>query len=68
MMGGGTFILLKAGRSWPESAKQAQIRFASLLKILQIARFGGALARIGRTSDGCMSGDFRGIWLITLNL
>jgi hypothetical protein len=34
MMGGGTFILLKAGRPWPESAKQAEIRLAILLKML----------------------------------
>ena len=38
-MGGGTFILLKAGRPWPESAKQAEIRLAILLKMLQIAHF-----------------------------
>ena len=38
MMGGVAFILLKAGRQGPESAKQAEIRLASLLKILQIAR------------------------------
>jgi hypothetical protein len=49
MMGGGAFILLKAGRHWPESAKQAEIRLASLLKILQIAHFGTeALARAKR--------------------
>jgi hypothetical protein len=40
MMGGLAFILLKAGRRWPESAKQAKIRLAILLKILQIARSG----------------------------
>jgi hypothetical protein len=34
MMGGGTFILLKAGRSRPESAKQTEIRLAILLKML----------------------------------
>jgi hypothetical protein len=34
MMGGGAFILLKAGHPWPESAKQAEIRLANLLKIL----------------------------------
>jgi hypothetical protein len=45
-MGGGTFILLKAGRPWPESAKQAEIRLVVLLKMLQIAHFGTeALAR-----------------------
>ena len=41
MMGGVAFILLKAGRRRPESAKQAEIRLASLLKILHIARFEG---------------------------
>jgi hypothetical protein len=38
MMGGVAFILLKAGRTGPESAKQAELRLASLLKILHIAR------------------------------
>ena len=42
MMGGGAFILLKAGRPRPESAKQAEIRLAILLKMLQIAHFGTA--------------------------
>jgi hypothetical protein len=41
MMGGGAFILLKAGRNWPESAKQAKIRLAILLKILYTSRSGG---------------------------
>jgi hypothetical protein len=36
MMAGGTFILLKAGRFWPESAKRPKICLAGLLKILQI--------------------------------
>jgi hypothetical protein len=40
MMGGMAFILLKDGQPGPETAKQAEIRLASLLKILQIARFG----------------------------
>jgi hypothetical protein len=48
MMGGGTFILLKAGRPWPESAKQAEIRLAFLLKMLQIAHFGTAALGSGR--------------------
>jgi hypothetical protein len=34
MMGGEAFILLKVGKTRPESAKQAEIRLASLLKIL----------------------------------
>jgi hypothetical protein len=41
MMGEGAFILLKGGRRWPESAKQAEIRLAILLKILQIVGFWG---------------------------
>jgi len=44
-MGGGTFILLKAGRPWPESAKQTEIRLAVLLKMLRIAHFGQQLAK-----------------------
>jgi hypothetical protein len=36
MMGGGAFLLLKAGDSRPESSKQAEIRLAILLKILRI--------------------------------
>ena len=47
-MGGGTFILLKAGRPWPESAKQAEIRLAILLKMLQMAHFGTAALANGR--------------------
>jgi hypothetical protein len=35
-MSGGAFILLKAGRSGPETAKQAEIRLANLLIILLI--------------------------------
>jgi hypothetical protein len=38
MMGGGAFVLLKTGRHRPESAKQAEIRLAILLKILRIGR------------------------------
>jgi hypothetical protein len=34
MMGGGAFILLKVGREGPETAEQAEIRLAILLKIL----------------------------------
>jgi len=48
MMGGGTFILLKAGRRWPESAKQTEIRLATLPKMLQIAHFGTAALACGR--------------------
>jgi hypothetical protein len=35
MMGGGAFILLKAGSGGPKTAKQAEIRLAVLLKILR---------------------------------
>jgi hypothetical protein len=38
-MGGGAFILLKAGRGGPKSPKQAEIRLVILLKVL---RFGGS--------------------------
>jgi hypothetical protein len=38
-MGGGGFLLLKAGDSRPESSKQAEIRLTILLKILHIRRF-----------------------------
>jgi hypothetical protein len=34
MMGGGAFILLKAGGRGPETAKQAEIRLAVLRRIL----------------------------------
>jgi hypothetical protein len=37
-MGEGAFILLKSRRAGPESAKQAEVRLANLLKILAIAR------------------------------
>jgi hypothetical protein len=37
MMGGVAFTLLKAGRPWPKSAKQVEIRLAILPKILCIA-------------------------------
>jgi hypothetical protein len=40
MMGGAAFILLKAGLSGPETVKQAEIRLAGLLKILDIGQFG----------------------------
>jgi hypothetical protein len=45
MMGGGAFILFKGGRPGPKSAKQPEIRFAVLLKILQIAHSGGRVSR-----------------------
>jgi hypothetical protein len=69
MMGGVAFILLKAGRRWPESAKQAEIRLATLLKILQIALFWGENPRGRRMRgkkdiQGLYGRDFRRIWLI----
>jgi hypothetical protein len=47
MMGGGAFILLNAGRTGQESAKQTEIRLAILLKMLQIAHFGTAPSLTG---------------------
>jgi hypothetical protein len=41
MMGGVAFYLLKTGRGGQETAKQAQIRLAILLKILRIACLAG---------------------------
>jgi hypothetical protein len=66
MMGGAAFILLKAGQTRPESAKQAEIRLAILLKILRIARFAGKKPspKPNGTCCGCIRGDFRRIWLI----
>jgi len=57
MMGGETFILLKAGRPRPESAKQAEIRLAILLKILHIAPFWDAKLSQGleRTCKGSLA-------------
>jgi hypothetical protein len=40
-MGGGAFLLLKAGDFRPESSKQAEIRLANLLKILRNLGSGG---------------------------
>jgi hypothetical protein len=39
MMGGEAFLLLKAGLIGPETAKQAEIWLAILLKIVEIAPF-----------------------------
>jgi hypothetical protein len=65
MMGGGAFILLKVGYSWPETAKQTEIRLANLVKTLQIAGFGGKIPRQGRKGHAMVVfRDFRGIWLI----
>jgi hypothetical protein len=66
MMGGGAFILLKAGGDEPESTKQAEIRFASLLKILRFAGFDGRnlLAKGGTHMLWLCRCGFREIWLI----
>jgi hypothetical protein len=61
-MGGGALILLKSGQIGPKTAKQAEIRLANLLKIL-----GNASPKPQRTCDGCISSDFRWIWLIVQN-
>jgi len=71
MMGGVAFILLKAGQPGPESAKQAEISLASLLKILHIARFGDQrpLAKERQRHAMVVFGaDFRWIWLICREL
>jgi hypothetical protein len=66
MMGGGAFLLLKTGRRGPESAKQAEIRLAGLLKILDIAGPGRRMRsqNAQRTYNGCVGAYFREIWLI----
>jgi len=66
MMGGEAFILLKAGRPGPESAKQAEIGLAGLSKILNIARPGTKIRsqRAESTCSGCAAADFRQVWLI----
>jgi hypothetical protein len=60
MMGEGAFILLKGGRRWRKSAKQAEIRLAILLKILQIAGFcrQNHPQRVKCTCGGCTGADF----------
>jgi hypothetical protein len=57
MMSGGTFLLLKAGYSGPESSKQAEIRLANLLKILRNFGSAGQYPSPMRetTCDGCFS-------------
>jgi hypothetical protein len=61
MMGGGAFILLKVGHPWPETAKQAEIRLANLLKILPIAGFGGEnTSQGGKRRAMVVFRDFRG--------
>ena len=73
MMGGRAFILLKAGRRAAETVKQAEIRLASLLKILHTTPFravqGGEspLARCDKDVRRLYRGDFRSVWLICRN-
>jgi hypothetical protein len=65
MMGGVAFILLKAGLSGPETAKQAEIRLAGLLKILAICRRQGekSLVMGVKYVQWLCWRDFRWIWL-----
>jgi hypothetical protein len=66
MMGGGAFILLKAGRRRPESTKQAEAGLAGLLKILRICRFWrrNPSHTAAGTCNGCIDVGFCRIWLI----
>jgi hypothetical protein len=59
-------VLIKAGVRRPESAKQAEIRLASLLKILRFAGFDGRnlLAKGGTHMLWLSRCGFREIWLI----
>jgi hypothetical protein len=52
MMGGGAFDLLNPGQNRPESAKQAEIRLASLLKILDNRLPGGPSGDGGLAKSG----------------
>jgi len=65
-MGGGAFLLLKAGDSRPESSKQAEIRLAILLKILHIRLFWRRNALAGGEGPAMVvfRSDFRWIRLI----
>jgi hypothetical protein len=58
-MGEGAFVLLNSRHAGPESAKQAEIRLASLLKILAIAVAGPK--RLARNGNGMyrLWADFR---------
>jgi hypothetical protein len=66
MMGGGDFLLLKTACQAPESAKQAEIRLAGLLKFLQIAGPGGRMRSQNeqRARNSCVRAHFPNIWLI----
>jgi hypothetical protein len=69
MMGGAACILLKAGLSGPETAKQAEIRLAGLLKILAICLRQGekSLVMGVKYVQWLYWRDFRWIWLICRN-
>jgi hypothetical protein len=69
MMGGGAFILLKAPRGGPKTAKQVEIRLAILLKILAIAARPAPKPEPGPIMAGLarFNVDFRWIWLIAAN-
>ena len=58
MMGGEAFLLLKAGLVGPETAKQAEICLAILLKIVQIAPFWGVRfsLKLRDAFQGCAGG------------
>jgi hypothetical protein len=67
MMSGGAFIPLKTGRYRPESAKQAKIGIAILLRILRIGRCraGGQPIASGRYGHAMVVwSEFRQLWLI----
>jgi hypothetical protein len=66
MMEGGAFILLKVGCKGPETAKQAEIRLAILLKILGNRPFQCQkwLARAGQDVPGLYFSEFLSTWLI----
>jgi hypothetical protein len=69
MMGGGAFILFKAGVSRPESPEQAETGLADLSKILGIARYLGKklLAKAAKHMQCLPWRGFRQIWLIGWN-
>jgi hypothetical protein len=62
MMGGETFILLKAGLSGPKSAHQAENGLAVLPAILWIARFEERSA--AAKAEGIPVANFYRTWLI----
>ena len=68
-MGGGAFILLKAGAPRPESPQQAETGLADLPKILGIARYLGekSLAKAAKHMQWLPRRGFRQTWLIGWN-